>query len=129
MSYMPKSKSDVHITPQRVYDMIFERWHMRKHELFDPCPVNPEFDGLETDWNKFNYVNPPYPLLKEFVYKAVDEAANNNTSIMLLPSKTDQAWFHDISFWHRNIIWIRGRLKFEGAKWNATQPHFLVMIN
>lgn len=128
MSYMPKSKSDTHLTPDRVYDMIFERWHMRKHEMFDPCPVNPEYDGLAVRWLQINYVNPPYSLLGDFVRKAIDETRFGNKTIMLLPSKTDQQWFHDLSPWHSDILWIRRRLKFKNNKWSATQPHFLVMI-
>jgi len=128
MRYMPQSKSDVHLTPDRVYDIIKERWGYSKNDMFDPCPVNPQWDGLKIDWGGLNYVNPPYTLLKEFVKKAIDEAYRNST-IMLLPSKTDQHWFHLMQPWWNQIVWIEKRLKFKNNKWSATQPHFLVMIN
>ena len=132
MSYMPPIKSDVHITPDRVWDMIKEEWGYEKEQFFDPCPVNPQWNGLDIDWRDLNYVNPPYSrergdkktLLTQFVEKALDE---KGTTIMLLPSKTDQEWFHRIKDFE--IIWIRGRLKFVGNEWSATQPHFLVKIN
>ena len=103
-----------------------------KEQFFDPCPVNPQWNGLDIDWRDLNYVNPPYSrergdkktLLTQFVEKALDE---KGTTIMLLPSKTDQEWFHKIKEF--DIMWIRGRLKFVGNEWSATQPHFLVKIN
>lgn len=132
MSYMPPIKSDVHITPDRVWDIIKEEWGYDKEQFFDPCPVNPQWNGLDIDWRDLNYVNPPYSrergdkktLLTLFVEKALEE---KGTTIMLLPSKTDQEWFHRIKDFE--IIWIRGRLKFVGNEWSATQPHFLVKIN
>ena len=132
MSYMPPIKSDVHITSDRVWDMIKEEWGYEKEQFFDPCPVNPQWNGLDIDWRDLNYVNPPYSrergdkktLLTQFVEKALDE---KGTTIMLLPSKTDQEWFHKIKEF--DIMWIRGRLKFVGNEWSATQPHFLVKIN
>lgn len=127
-SYMPKSKSDVHLTPDRVFDIIKKRWDYSKDELFDPCPENPQYDGLKIDWKEVNFVNPPYTLLKEFVKKAIDESFRN-TTIMLLPCKTDQHWFHELKPWWNQIEWIEKRLKFKNNKWSATQPHFLVMIN
>ena len=132
MSYMPPIKSDVHITPDRVWDMIKDNWGYEKEQFFDPCPVNPQWNGLDIDWQELNYVNPPYSreqgekktLLTLFVDKALEE---KGTTIMLLPSKTDQEWFHKIKEF--DMMWIRGRLKFVGNEWSATQPHFLVKIN
>ena len=132
MSYMPPIKSDVHITPDRVWDMIKDNWGYEKEQFFDPCPVNPQWNGLDIDWKELNYVNPPYSreqgekktLLTLFVEKALEE---KGTTIMLLPSKTDQEWFHKIKEF--DMMWIRGRLKFVGNEWSATQPHFLVKIN
>jgi len=132
MSYMPPIKSDVHITPDRVWDMIKDNWGYEKEQFFDPCPVNPQWNGLDIDWKELNYVNPPYSreqgekktLLTLFVDKALKE---KGTTVMLLPSKTDQEWFHKIKEF--DIMWIRGRLKFVGNEWSATQPHFLVKIN
>lgn len=126
-SYMPKAKSDVHITPDRVFDLIYEYYGYGKDDLFDPCPLNTKHDGLEISWHDINFVNPPYTLLSEFVQKALDELPKK--TILLLPSKTDQGWFHNLyNYWGR-IIWIKGRLKFKNNKFSATQPHFLIMID
>jgi hypothetical protein len=125
---MPPSKSDTHLTPDRVYDLIQQYWGYKKEEMFDPCPVDFKKDGLKIHWKKRNYVNPPYTILKEFVSKAILETELGNETIMLLPSKTDQDWFHHLIFNDYEIHWIKGRLKFKNNKWSATQPHFLVRV-
>ena len=131
MSYMPQIKSDVHLTPDKVWHLIKEKWGYDKEDFFDPCPVNPKHNGLEIKWKKLNFVNPPYSREKGekksqltlFVEKALEE---KGTTIMLLPSKTDQDWFHQIK--DLDILWISRRLRFKNNKSSATQPHFLVKI-
>ncbi len=128
-SYMPKAKSDIHLTPDRVWDMIRENFGYLQEEFFDPCPhPRTEIDGLLIDWYKLNYVNPPYSDLSDWVSKAIAESKEGNITIMLLPAKTDQSWFHWIIEHGFKIIWIHRRLKFKNNKWSATQPHFLVEI-
>ena len=52
VSYMPKSKSDIHLTPDRVWDMIRENFGYLQEEFFDPCPhPRTEDDGLLVDFN------------------------------------------------------------------------------
>uniref|UniRef100_A0AAT9JAK8 ORF28 n=1 Tax=Nitrosopumilaceae spindle-shaped virus TaxID=3065433 RepID=A0AAT9JAK8_9VIRU len=127
MSYMPPAKSDIHVTPDVVFDKIETIWGYQKYQLFDPCPLNPQWDGLNIEWKKINYINPPYTLLKEFVSKAISESDRGGISIMLLPSKTDQKWFH-LLYGKYEIHFIQGRLKFKNNQYHATQPHFLVLI-
>ncbi len=131
MSYMPPAKSDVHLTPDRVYDLIEYYWGYVREELWDVCPVDSDFNALNgKEWHEINYANPPYTLLSEFVEMAESQAfIYHFTTIMLLPSKTDQHWFHDIILSNKyEIQWIEKRLKFKGEKWGATQPHFLCLI-
>ena len=125
---MPPAKSDVHLTPDKVFIDIFNKWGMCKEDFFDPCPVNPTWNGLDIDWQDLNFVNPPYTLLKEFVAKAISESLQDKTTVMLLPAKTDQSWFHVLIKNKYEIKWIEKRLRFKNDKWSATQPHFLVRI-
>lgn len=48
--------------------------HFKNH--FDPCPVNPPFDGLREKWKSPAYVNPPYSRgnIEIWVKKAIEEA-------------------------------------------------------
>ena len=135
-AYMPMSKSDTHVTPDEVFKVIEEVWYIQKHEMFDPCPVGANFDGLTIPWKPWNFVNPPYAKLKGdkatmlhmFVFKALAEADLSHKTIMLLPAKTDQQWFHELVRRKFTKYWFSHRLKFKGNKWSATQPHFLVKI-
>ena len=114
--YMPPIKSDVHITPDRVWDIIEDTWSYHKDEFFDPCPVNPQWNGLSIDWEKLNYVNPPYSR----------QQGERKTLLSQFADK-DQDWFHRIKDFE--IVWINKRLKFKNNVNHATQPHFLVKIN
>ena len=134
--YKPKSKNQEHITPDKIYEMIYELSHISKSELYDPCPIGTPykapcfFNGLYGDWKEWNYVNPMYEVktLAKFVDKAVRQSKKGFKSWMLLPSKTDQEWFHK-HIKQREIIWIFRRLKFKNNKDSATDPHFLVLID
>lgn len=137
---MPPAKSDRHLTPDIIFEIIEDQWGYKRHEMHDPFPENTPhnapifFNGLYGDWKQINIINPPYKkkqgdtktMLALSVYKALEQAELGNHSIMLLPSKTDQRWFHEIAGYE--IVWLEGRLRFKNNKDNATQPHFLVMI-
>ena len=124
---MPKSKSDDWETPDIVFKIIEKEFSFSKDQFFDPCPLNYKLDALNIEWNKINFVNPPYSLLKEFISKSIQES-KTKIIILLLPCKTDQQWFHDIWKLRNHVYWFKGRLKFKNAKWHATQPHFLIKI-
>ena len=49
------------------------------------------------------------------------------TSVLLIPSRTDTSWFHDYVIGQAEIRFIRGRIKFEGAKYNAPFPSMVVI--
>ena len=133
---MPPSKTDTHLTPDEVHDVILSVWELDSRKMFDPCPANADFNGLKIGWEDWNYVNPPYgkvkgerkTLLNQFVMKAIQELGKGHKSIMLLPSKTDQDWFHKLLNGKFEIKWFNHRLRFQNHPWSATQPHFLVRI-
>lgn len=46
-----------------------------KYGYYDPCPINPNFDGLTCDWEENCFINPPYSryLKRAFIRKAIYE--------------------------------------------------------
>ena len=86
---------------------------------FDPCPLNHDmsWNGLEIEWKRRNYINPPYSrkLKEAFVKKAIEESKKGKLCVMLLPVSTSTKLFHDHIKPNANEIrFIRGRIAFEG---------------
>lgn len=46
---------------------------------------------------------------------------------MLLPARTDTQWFHKYIYGKAEIRFVRERLKFGGAAWNAPFPSMIVI--
>lgn len=130
--YISSKKSDHYKTPDKVFDIIEKGFHIKRELLFDPCPYHSTFNGLMIEWKSYNFVNPPYELLNEFVQYAIMQSKIDvipkRKTILLLPSKTEQQWFHDLLVVQHEIYWIRRRLTFVGEKHNSPQPHFLIKI-
>ena len=99
---------------------------------FDPCPVEPEFDGLKEMWSRgsaWNFVNPPYGReIGKWCQKAYKENLKGSLVVMLIPSRTDTRWWHDYIMKADEIRFIKGRLKFKGAKNSAPFPSCIVVF-
>ena len=100
---------------------IIEEYTEEFGQLFDPCPENPDFDGLEISWphDQAAFVNPPYARgqISEWVKKCFTESVNGGqTVILLIPPYTDTAYFHDYILPWCEIRFLRGRLKFNIGK-------------
>ena len=133
---MFSSKTDLWETPQEFFDELDREFHFD----LDVCalPENakcaryytPEQDGLSQPWDGVVWCNPPYGRnIGKWVRKAHDEnRRNNNYIVMLLPARTDTRWFHDYILSKAEIRFIRGRLKFGGAKNSAPFPSMVVVF-
>ena len=112
-------------TPEVFYQKLNEEFNFD----FDPCPPNPEFDGLEIEWGKRNFVNPPYGnVISKWLAKAVEEQGKGKTSVFLIPSRTDTKWWHTYVMEADEIRFIKGRLRFQGAVYNAPFPSVVVVF-
>lgn len=100
-------------TPKDLYDKLNKEFHFD----FDPCPINPQFDGLNVAWGGANYINPPYSrkLKEEFIRKAHEESKKGKLCVMLLPVSTSTKIFHEIIYPHAQIRFLKGRVKFIGT--------------
>ena len=98
-------------------DSFLEKIQEEFGDFFDPCPINPKFDGLLIDWKKVNYINPPYSrALKEaFIRKAFGESQKGKICVMLLPVSTSTKIFHEAIYPNAEIRFIFKRIKFEGV--------------
>lgn len=120
--------------------MFFNQLNDEFGFTLDPCatPENrkcekfftKEEDGLTKDWaGEKVFVNPPYSDIKRWVEKCYQESDKPNTKVvMLIPSRTDTRWFHDFIYKKSEVRFVKGRLKFGSAKFNAPFPSMVVVF-
>ena len=112
-------------TPDEVYQELDNEFAFD----YDPCPHNPTFDGLQSDWGNSNFVNPPYGReLPKWMEKGYREYLKGKTVVFLVPSRTDTKWWHDYCMKADDIRFIKGRLKFKGAINSAPFPSAIIVF-
>lgn len=119
------SLSDEYGTPSSVLNALDREFHFD----LDSCPLGAT-DGLEREWRGNIFVNPPYSNIDAFMRKGREEltAQRAQSVVYLVPARTDTAWFHEYCLGRASEIrFIRGRLKFNGAKNNAPFPSMVVV--
>lgn len=124
MSVHFSSITDEWKTPASIYEKLDAEFNFD----FDPCPLGGSIDGLAIEWGKCNFVNPPYSDLKAWCKKAYEEHLKEKTVVLLIPSRTDTAAWHDYCMKADEIRFIRGRLKFGDAKNSAPFPSAVVIF-
>lgn len=112
-------------TPRKVYDGLHAEFKFQ----FDPCPSHALIDGLTSEWGSPAFVNPPFKEIDKWVRKSFAEWIDGKTVVMLIPARTDTRWWHDCVMKATEIRFLRGRLKYEGAKFNAPFPSCVVIFN
>lgn len=129
------SKTDMWETPQDLFDNLDSEFHF----TLDVCAVkenakcknfySPEQDGLSQPWTGRVWCNPPYGRqIGKWVRRALFASAAGATVVMLLPARTDTKWFHEYIDHKAEIRFIRGRLKFGGAKNGAPFPSMVCIF-
>lgn len=117
------SQHDNWKTPEAFYKALDAEFHFD----FDPCPLN-GLGGLDNEWGKVNFVNPPYSKIAVWIRKSYEEARKGKTVVLLMPSRTDTRYWHDYIMKAQEIRFIKGRLKFGNAKTNAPFPSCIVIF-
>lgn len=135
---MFSSNTDMWSTPQYLFDSLNKEFHF----TLDPCATKQnakcnkyytkDDDGLKKNWSgEIVFCNPPYGRqLEKWVEKSFLESKKKNTKVvMLIPARTDTRWFHDFIYNKaKEIRFIRGRIKFGNAKYNAPFPSMVVIF-
>ena len=128
--------SDEWSTPQAVFDKLDDEFHF----TLDPCATEENAkcknfytmsdDGLLPSWGGQRvFCNPPYSNIQGWVQKAYYESQKDNTIVvMLIPARTDTRWFHDYIYHKAEVRFLKGRLKFGDAKYNAPFPSMIVVF-
>ena len=77
------------LIPKEIYGPLNKEFNFD----FDPCPYPYKRDGIEIDWGKSNWVNPPFRKIDSvnghgptaFVRKAIEEFKKGKASVLILP--------------------------------------------
>jgi hypothetical protein len=80
------------ITPPDVYQKLDAEFHFD----FDPCPYPYIRDGIEIEWGRSNYVNPPFRKKDAinghgptaFVRKAIEENKKGKQVVLIIPTQS-----------------------------------------
>ena len=118
------SKNQDWQTPDDFYKKLDEEFNFN----FDPCPPNPSFNGLLIEWKERNFVNPPYKTSKLWIRKGFEEWKKGKLVVFLIPARTDTKAFHEYIYNQAEIRFIKGRLRFKGAKNSAPFPSMIVIF-
>lgn len=109
------AQRDDYLTPCEFYEKVLEknglqlfdcdvccshynvpaRFHYKKDGLYQLADKISAQDGLSGDWFENNWCNPPFPLCRKFIIKAVKEQEKGNTTFMLVPARTETKYWHD----------------------------------
>ena len=123
-------------TPQAFFDELDKEFHF----TLDPCCTHlnakcekhytKDDDGLSKDWSgETVFCNPPYGReIAEWVKKCDRESNNGATIVLLIPARTDTAYFHDYIYGKHEIRFIRGRLYFNDGVGRAPFPSMVVVM-
>jgi phage N-6-adenine-methyltransferase len=127
------SRSSEWTTPNDLFEALNEIFHF----TLDPCASKANAkcrqyftqleNGLTKKWAGRVFMNPPYGRqIGTWVKKAyVESQSNAELVVCLLPARTDTIWFHDYCA-KGEILFLKGRLRFSGAKNSAPFPSMLV---
>ena len=130
-------KSDLWRTPSTLFTLLDSEFHFD----LDPCCLKesalcdifytPLENGLKQDWSGHRvFCNPPYSDITAWVKKCYFESRKPNTLVvMLIPARTDTAYFHDWIYGRAELRFIRGRLHFNDEKGAAPFPSVIVIFN
>ena len=136
-----KSVKNTWETPQGLFDALDAEFHF----TLDPCASSENAkcktyftaadDGLLRSWKGHRvFMNPPYGRdIGNWVVKAARVLHCSNSRIHpvlvvgLLPARTDTRWFHDYIYNKAEIRFLKGRIRFVGAKHSAPFPSMVVI--
>lgn len=132
------SKSDEWETPQAFFDELHKEFSFELDACASSqnykCPLYLSVNSLESDWTSITqgtiWLNPPYGRkIGKWTEKAKVTANKGNTVVCLLPARTDTQWWHrDVIGGNAEVRFVKGRLKFGGAKHSAPFPSAVVIF-
>ncbi len=98
------------------------------HDYFDPCPANPEFDGLAIEWQPNTFINPPFSQYAQWVAHGLKQPM---PQIWLANNATETKWFQLLANKSHGICFLNKRVTFiapEGVEQGKGNPRGQVLF-
>ena len=125
--YKQKNNKDKYSNDWSTPSFIYNKY--MKNGYIDPNPLHSIIDPNTYDNNNKLFINPPYSNIKDFVKMAIRLHKKHNKDIhLLVPSRTDTKWFHELLDYGIEIEFIKGRLKFGESKQSAPFPSMIIKL-
>ena len=99
-----------------------------------PKYITKDQDGLRTPWKGERvWVNPPYgrgDVVGRWVRKAFAEVSEGGCqlAVLLVPARTETAWFHEIALPFGEVRLVYGRIRFSGAPKAGRFPSLVLVL-
>ena len=117
------TESEFWLIPKEIYKPLDREFKFD----FDPCPYPYKRDGIDIEWGKVNWVNPPFRAKDAknghgptaFVRKAIEEQKKGKTSVLILPVLSMLNMLFEAKAEVRScgrVAWINAKT---GEKWKA----------
>jgi site-specific DNA-methyltransferase (adenine-specific) len=105
-------------TPKELYTKALNFFKITQFDLDTCCTEHnipatfyytKKENGLTSDWMQYNWCNPPFNECKKWVEKAYKEQQKGANIALLIPVRTETAYFHDYILFNPNvhIEWLR----------------------
>lgn len=119
---------------------LFAQFDAEFHFTLDVCAtrtnakcvefIPPEWNGLEQNWGRHVcWMNPPYGReIGAWMQKALISSIYGATVVCLVPSRTDTRWWHNYAMKADERRFLKGRVRFVGAKSSAPFPSAIVIF-
>lgn len=109
---------------------LYKKWDREFHFDFDPCPVNPAFDGLHVEWGNSNFVNPSYGRnIYKWFEKGYQEWQKGKTVVYLVfVQQSSTIAFHKYVYPYAEVRLLKGRLRFDDGKGSAPFGSMLCIL-
>ena len=134
------SENNTWETPQSLFDALNKEFHFEIDLAADATNkkvdtyFTKETNALSQNWIGVCWCNPPFGeqngnQMKLFVEKAHNDSEKfGSTIVLLIPSRTNNKWWHDHVMKAQEIRFIKGRPIFKGCKQGLPQPLAIVVF-
>lgn len=117
-----QQKTDDWKTPMDIMKIFMQ------YNWIDCFPYQANYNQFEKDYySERLYINPPYSKMKDVVKWIIKQYENKNEIIVIMPSRTDTKYFHELLNLKPVVYFIKGRLHYNesaGAPFPSVMLHF-----